>query len=208
MSETDPERLRAALVAVQTPDVNDQAFAASVAELGRLARTLGIEVVATVTQRRATLHPGSVLGRGKLAELQVLAGFTGGEEDETGDEGGGEAAALHEVEVGGLEGGPITAVLVDHEIYPVAGAQPGDGHRRRGDGPDSGDPGDLSSPRPLARGEGAGRDRAAVVPGAPAARAGAPEGRATASAAASAARARANRAWSWIAGRSAIASPS
>ena len=53
--------LRAAIVAVQLPDVDDEAFAASVAELHRLGRTLGVQVVATVTQRRQSLHPAAVL---------------------------------------------------------------------------------------------------------------------------------------------------
>jgi len=114
MSDVTPERLRAALVAVQTPDVDDAAFAASVAELGRLARTLGVDVVAAVTQRRATLHPGTVVGSGKLAELQVLAGLAA---DAEGEDEGGEAAALEE-ETTGAGGLPITAILVDHEITP------------------------------------------------------------------------------------------
>ena len=54
----------------------------------------------------------------------------------------------------------------------VAGAQPREGDRRRGDGSDGGDPGDLPPPRALTRGQGAGRDRAPAVPGAAAARAG------------------------------------
>ena len=114
MSEITPERLRAALVAVQTPDVDDAAFAASVAELGRLARTLGVDVVAAVTQRRATLHPGSVVGSGKLAELQVLAGLTA----EPGEDDDGSAAAALDDETTGAAGQPITAILVDHEITP------------------------------------------------------------------------------------------
>jgi len=116
MSETAPERLRAALLAVQTPDVDDAAFAASVAELGRLARTLGIDVVAVVTQRRTTLHPGSVVGSGKLAELQVLAGLTA-ETDETDDHDSAAAAAV-EADTSGAGDAPITAILVDHEITP------------------------------------------------------------------------------------------
>src|SRR3569623_1677631 len=114
MSDVTPERLRAALVAVQTPAVDDAAFAASVAELGRLARTLGVDVVAAVTQRRATLHPGTVVGSGKLAELQVLAGLAA---DAEGEDEGGEAAALEE-ETPGAGGLPITAILVAHEITP------------------------------------------------------------------------------------------
>ena len=133
------------------PDVDDDAFAASVAELHRLGRTLGVDVVATVTQRRQSLHPAAVLGSGKLEELVTLAGE-------------GRSA-------------PIEAVLVDHDITPVAGAQPGEGDRRRGAGPHGGDPGDLPPPRPLARGQGPGRDRAPAVPGAAPARAGPGKGK-------------------------------
>src|SRR5688572_20847544 len=64
--------IRAALLAIQLPDADDAAFAASLAELGRLGRTLGVEVVATVTQRRRTLDAGAVVGSGKLDELKAL----------------------------------------------------------------------------------------------------------------------------------------
>jgi GTP-binding protein HflX len=84
--------LRAAIVAVQLPDADAEAFAASVAELHRLGRTLGVEVVATVTQRRPSLDAGAVIGSGKLAELVALAG---------------DGATA-----------PIQAVLVDHDITP------------------------------------------------------------------------------------------
>jgi GTP-binding protein HflX len=91
-SENQTGPLRAAIVAVQLPDADDDAFEASVAELKRLGHTLGVEVVATLTQRRPSLHAGNVIGSGKLAELVALAG-----------EGVAE---------------PIEAVLVDHEISP------------------------------------------------------------------------------------------
>ena len=74
IADNNNAALRAAVVAVQLPDVDDDSFAASVAELHRLGRTLGVEVVATVTQRRQSLHPAAVLGSGKLAELVTMAG--------------------------------------------------------------------------------------------------------------------------------------
>src|SRR3954470_8926443 len=86
MSDSPPVPLRAVVVAVQLPGVDDQAFAASIAELRRLGRTLGVDVVATVTQRRKTLHPAALFGSGKLAQLQALTGRTAaeiaGEEDD------------------------------------------------------------------------------------------------------------------------------
>jgi GTP-binding protein HflX len=101
--------VRAALVAVQLPGVDDAAFAASVTELGRLGRTLGVDVVELVTQKRDALAAGTVLGSGKLAELQALAGRTPGEEaSDEGDERD-EADARPRA---------IDAVLVDHEITP------------------------------------------------------------------------------------------
>jgi GTPase len=91
-ADVSPAPLRAAMVAVQLPDADDGAFAASLSELHRLGRTLGVQIVATLTQRRRTLDAAAVLGSGKLAELVALAAE--------------EAAA------------PIEAVLVDHDITP------------------------------------------------------------------------------------------
>src|SRR5438552_9844775 len=130
MLETSEGPVRAVLVAVQLPDVDDVAFRSSVTELGRLARTLGLEVAATLTQRRPALHAGTVIGSGKLVELQRLLGGArddaegeDGEEDGDGDgyqdedrdelenagEGGGESR---------VEGAPANVVLVDHELTP------------------------------------------------------------------------------------------
>lgn len=67
-------RPQAVVVAVQTPDVSDDAFEASLVELERLAHTLGIDAIGRITQRRASLSV-TVVGDGKLAEL---AAFTGG----------------------------------------------------------------------------------------------------------------------------------
>jgi GTP-binding protein HflX len=80
---------RAALVAVQLPDADEQAFATSIAEMVRLARTLGVEVTATVTQRRASLAAGTVVGSGKLDELKTIVAAS-----------------------------ELGAVLVDHDITP------------------------------------------------------------------------------------------
>jgi len=139
MSDSSPVPLRAVVVAVQLPGVDDQAFAASIAELRRLGRTLGVNVVATVTQRRKTLHPAALFGSGKLAELQALAGRTAGQIAGEEDEGDGEESeAIDAMEAGeDDESGrdnlslsdpdaseeaprpaPIEAVLVDHDISP------------------------------------------------------------------------------------------
>ncbi len=43
------------------------------AELSELARTAGVVVVGTLVQRVPSVHPRHILGKGKLAELEVLA---------------------------------------------------------------------------------------------------------------------------------------
>src|SRR5450432_4435003 len=119
-----PVPLRAALVAVQLPGVDDASFAASVAELHRLGRTLGLVVVQTVTQKRRSLEAGAVLGKGKLAQLKALAGTASAEEagddedddedDERDEDEDGEEAASDDAPPARA----IDAVLVDHDISP------------------------------------------------------------------------------------------
>jgi GTP-binding protein HflX len=104
--EQESHPLRAVLVAVQVQGVEDGAFAASLAELGRLARTLGLTVAATITQKRTSFHPGTVVGSGKLKELQAL---TGTAEDDDGDTEGAQTPD---------DAKPIKVVLVDHDISP------------------------------------------------------------------------------------------
>jgi GTP-binding protein HflX len=80
---------RAVLAAVHRPDVDDAEFMESLAELRRLAKTLGLTVTATCTQRRAAFDPGTYLGSGKLQELKEL-----------------------------VAAGAADTILVDHEITP------------------------------------------------------------------------------------------
>jgi GTP-binding protein HflX len=81
---------RAILVAVQLPGVSDDEHERSLVELGRLARTLGLEVVPPpISQRRDHLDPGAVIGTGKREELARR-----------------------------VDGELIDVVLVDHEIGP------------------------------------------------------------------------------------------
>jgi GTP-binding protein HflX len=122
LSEQESGPRRALVVAVQLHGVEDGAFASSVAELHRLARTLGLTVAATITQRRHSFHAGTVIGSGKLKELQVLTGVgdaTVGEADEHEDDDHGERAAAGDkiaTDAAGAE--PIKIVLVDHDISP------------------------------------------------------------------------------------------
>ncbi len=90
MYETDADPLRTViLVAVQRSDADDAEFAESLAELRRLAKTLGLQVAGTCTQRRTTFDPGTYLGSGKLDELKAQ-----------------------------IESGHADGLVVDHEITP------------------------------------------------------------------------------------------
>lgn len=68
---------RAVLVGVQLPGVSDSEHDASLAELKRLVKTLGYQVVGVVSQRRDALAAAAVLGEGKLRELSEYTGGTG-----------------------------------------------------------------------------------------------------------------------------------
>ena len=71
----DP-KTRAVIVGVQLPDVSDEENASSMTELSRLATTLGLVVIAKLTQKRGSLSKAAVVGEGKLKEI---ASYTGGD---------------------------------------------------------------------------------------------------------------------------------
>src|SRR5260370_14805063 len=75
--ETNSPVPRAILVGIQVPSVDDVAHAASIEELGRLVKTLGYEVVGTMSQKRDEIDGGTVLGKGRLEELAAITGGTG-----------------------------------------------------------------------------------------------------------------------------------
>ena len=75
--EARPPVPRAILVGIQLPDVDDVAHAASIEELGRLVKTLGYEVVGTISQKRDELDGSTVLGKGRLEELAAITGGSG-----------------------------------------------------------------------------------------------------------------------------------
>jgi len=134
MAETRSPRPRAVLLGVQLPGVVEAELDSSLAELARLAKTLGLDVVGRVTQKRPRLATGAVVGEGKLKEL---AGWTGGtgvvpvgppsarrkaaEEPEAE-----EADRSEEPEEGAEAATPeapareerATVVLVDHDLTP------------------------------------------------------------------------------------------
>jgi GTP-binding protein HflX len=126
----DGARPRAVMVAVQLPGVSDGELASSLAELSRLATTLGLEVAGAVTQRRSSLAAGKVLGDGKLVELARWTGGTGvvpgyekpgkrridaedAEDAQEDEEAGDDGEALP-------DGSPrASIVLVDHDLTPT-----------------------------------------------------------------------------------------
>ncbi len=72
MSDDAPRRALA--LAVHLPEVSDAELEGSLGELRELARTLGLEVVDTLVQKRASFDPTAYLGAGKREELKVLLG--------------------------------------------------------------------------------------------------------------------------------------
>jgi GTP-binding protein HflX len=124
VEETRRSRPRAVLLGVQLPGVSDAEHASSLGELARLGKTLGLEIVGRVTQRRARLAPGAVVGAGKLREL---ARWTGGSGvvpvgppgARRGADDGGEDAEAAAPEEAPSEAGPRAGiVLVDHDLTP------------------------------------------------------------------------------------------
>jgi GTP-binding protein HflX len=77
MTTSSASRPRAVLLGIQLGGVSDSDFESSLAELARLAKTLGFEVVGRVIQKRAKMAPGTVMGSGKLRELAKWTGGSG-----------------------------------------------------------------------------------------------------------------------------------
>jgi GTP-binding protein HflX len=132
--ERPAERPAAVLVAVQLLEVDDVEHAADLAELARLVETLGLDVIATVSQRRQSLARGAVLGEGKLLELGRVTGGEGvvpspakvkitkararREAEESDDEHAGPVAEAVDEALGATPPRKATVVVVDHEITP------------------------------------------------------------------------------------------
>ena len=68
---------RAILVGIQVPSVDDVSHAASLEELRRLVKTLGFDVIGTISQRRDGIGGETVLGKGRLQELAAITGGPG-----------------------------------------------------------------------------------------------------------------------------------
>ncbi|HMU40084.1 MAG TPA: GTPase HflX [Pseudomonadota bacterium] len=81
---------RALLCAVHLPEDDDLSFRESLAELRRLATTLGMRVEGEITQKRSSFDASAYLGPGKLEELSQLC----------------------------KQSEAPTAILLDHEVSP------------------------------------------------------------------------------------------
>ncbi|MBK6683009.1 MAG: GTPase HflX [Deltaproteobacteria bacterium] len=129
------ERAKAILVGAQFYDVSDEEHRSSLDELERLASTMGLEVVARVTQKRAYLSKGTVLGAGKVQALAKMTGGSGevpsgakvkkqrgqhvgfpssGEDEEEEEEPGDD----EEGELTETTGEKPKLILVDHDLSP------------------------------------------------------------------------------------------
>jgi GTP-binding protein HflX len=113
----------AVLLGVQLPGVEDAAHAAARFELGRLAKTLGLQVVGQVSQKRAALAAAAVVGEGKLQELARCTGGSGvvpsGVPAHRVRSGGQRVAEAPEADAAADRPAPrATVVLVDHDITP------------------------------------------------------------------------------------------
>ncbi|MDI6748110.1 MAG: GTPase HflX [Rhodocyclaceae bacterium] len=98
----------AVVAAVQLPNVSDSEFAASLAELRDLAKTLGYTVSATFTQNRSSFDTTAYLGSGKREEIRS---FVDSEPAPVAFEKIPQAAA-------DPAAGRIDVIFVDHEISP------------------------------------------------------------------------------------------
>ncbi|MBW2230289.1 MAG: GTPase HflX [Deltaproteobacteria bacterium] len=70
-------RPRAVLVGIQLPEYSTEQVESSLDELARLCKTLGLDPVARITQRRPSTGAAMALGAGKVRELARLTGGEG-----------------------------------------------------------------------------------------------------------------------------------
>ena len=77
IQETRARAPRTLIVTVQPQLRSDAEQESSVSELERLARTLGLDVVGTESQKRTTSSPSTYVGPGRLKEIAALTGGPG-----------------------------------------------------------------------------------------------------------------------------------
>src|SRR5271155_2354204 len=119
---------RAILVGVQVASVDDIAHAASIEELGLLVKTLGYDVVGTISQKRDEIDGATVLGKGRLEELAAMTGGTGvvgsmaiqrkSKDRERFEDADGKKPIAGQVEPDSVVQPKPEFVIVDHEISP------------------------------------------------------------------------------------------
>ena len=134
VSTANPGR-RAVLLGVHLQGVTEEEFDSSLAELRRLGKTLGLEIIGRVTQRRPRLAPGVVVGEGKLVELAAWTGgsgkvHVGPPQKRRAAEAADAQEAEREIAAAAEEGGngappaagvpekKAAVVLVDHDLSP------------------------------------------------------------------------------------------
>ena len=128
LREADGPKPKALVLGVQLPGVSDAAFASSLEELGRLADTLGLQVIGRLTQKRTSLSAKGVVGEGKLKELVARTpGPAPEDQDDEEDEEEEPKPSEEEEEPADDDAFPIpestqpevaTVVLVDHDLSP------------------------------------------------------------------------------------------
>src|ERR1700736_3884610 len=126
--ETKPPIPRAILVGVQVAGVDDVPHAASIEELGLLVKTLGYEIVGTISQKRDEIDGATVLGKGRLEELAAMTGGTGvvgsmaiqrtSKARERFEDADGQKPIAGQVELDPEAQPKPEFVIVDHEISP------------------------------------------------------------------------------------------
>ena len=97
---------RALIVAVQLDHVSDVEFQSSLEELGELAKTLGLDVVGQLTQKRPSFDSTAYVGVGKRDEIRLFL-----EDDQSKIEAWNYKNPFDTRE-------SIDYILVDHEISP------------------------------------------------------------------------------------------
>ncbi|MBL1259159.1 MAG: GTPase HflX [Thiotrichaceae bacterium] len=100
---------RALIVAVQLDTVSDVDFESSLAELGELAKTLGMQVVGQITQKRSSFDSKAYMGTGKREEIREFL------ENQQGDSESSQANSRINPQA---VSAPVEFILVDHEISP------------------------------------------------------------------------------------------
>jgi len=97
---------RALIVAVQLDSVSDVAFESSLAELADLAKTLGLEVIGQITQKRSSFDSTAYVGVGKREEIKEFLTLQQSSVNNANQTDSSE------------ENNDVEFILVDHEISP------------------------------------------------------------------------------------------